>query len=100
MIKEYAVCDCCGRAVKDHYANKGWIVIDGDVEFSVTAGRKADGSANTAIFTKVVPRLDFCNLSCLIHFLRKAPNGVTNYEANELLEQYRKFGDAVEKIEV
>ena len=68
-------CDNCGKRCDDIYKEKGWIIIEGrnEISITVTNKRRSDGIAKT-FYKNVSPfslPLIFCSTECLTKFIEK-----------------------------
>ena len=61
-------CDSCEKEVEDVYAHKGWIIVRGGTNLTVTAGRKNGnkGEAKTKLYLDCRQDLHFCCTDCLV----------------------------------
>lgn len=70
---EKTICDNCGKEVRDHHAEYGWIRIDGGT-VTVTEGREhgMSGNAKSRVYisSSNSQPLDLCSAKCLVEKLK------------------------------
>ena len=61
------VCDTCGKRCDNHYAEKGWIALEGIQSISEAKGvyKKASGSYQTRFRAFPGCRANFCSRKCM-----------------------------------